>query len=263
MMKRTILATILSCISTISVHAQQASFERGIFNTLGTHISVGTEGLGLGVATSLTPYVEVSAALNFMPSFKFSETVDIMADVNLIYNGITYTIPVQEINVKGSLARTTCDLKVSCYPFGEKSGFFVATGFSFGGSKLISVTGHSDDMEQFISNPNIPSGIKEQVYVELDKYKIHFDQRGNVNASLRVNGFRPYLGLGFGRQVPSNRVGYRFEMGCQFHGTAEIYQGNQKADIDDLKEHDDSFTDIIDKITVYPVIKLTLTGRIL
>ena len=44
------------------------------------------------------------------------------------------------------------------------------------------------------------------------------DNNGNVSGGLKVSGFRPYLGLGFGRAVPKKRVGVMFELGVQFHG---------------------------------------------
>ena len=40
-----------------------------------------------------------------------------------------------------------------------------------------------------------------------------------------------------------------FELGVQFHGTPEVYADNE-------------FSDIIDKLTVYPVLKFRLSGRI-
>jgi len=78
-----------------------------------------------------------------------------------------------------------------------------------------------------------------------------------------VKSFRPYLGLGYGRLAPKNRVGFRFELGCQFHGKMKVYQNNQLVDISNINKAADDFSDIIDKITVYPVVKFMLTGKIL
>lgn len=79
---------------------------------------------------------------------------------------------------------------------------------------------------------------------------------------LKVASFRPYLGLGFGRAVPrKNRVGFMFEMGVQFHKIPEVY-----SDYGELKQlnemADNDFSDIIDKLTIYPVLKFRLCGKI-
>ena len=53
-----------------------------------------------------------------------------------------------------------------------------------------------------------------------------------------------------------------FEMGVQFHGTPKVY--TNYGDLGDaLEEADDTFTDIVNKIKVYPVMKLRFCGRIL
>ena len=49
---------------------------------------------------------------------------------------------------------------------------------------------------------------KNQQAIEL---RILFLQ-GDIKADLRCNSFRPYLGLGFGRVVPKNRLGFRWEI---------------------------------------------------
>jgi hypothetical protein len=57
----------------------------------------------------------------------------------------------------------------------------------------------------------------------LDKYNVKFDENGDVNGDVRVKKFRPYAGLGFGRLIPKKRVGFRFELGCQFMGKMKVY----------------------------------------
>lgn len=47
--------------------------------------------------------------------------------------------------------------------------------------------------------------------IEIGDYQIPVDENGNVNGGVKVKNFRPYLGLGFGRLIPKNRLGIRFE----------------------------------------------------
>ena len=45
-------------------------------------------------------------------------------------------------------------------------------------------------------------------------------------------------------------------------GKLKVYQDNQEVKINELNDTDDDISKIIDKVKVYPVLKLTITGRI-
>jgi hypothetical protein len=77
-----------------------------------------------------------------------------------------------------------------------------------------------------------------------------------------VKESRPYFGIGFGRAVPKKRVGFMFELGAQLHGTPEIYTNTGKLEIL-TEEADNKYSDIINNVKVYPVLKFRLCGRII
>lgn len=211
-LKKLFLAAMASVLVSTGMQAQVENFE--IFRHVGGNLNVGTEGIGFDVATPVTDYLEVSAGMSFMPGFK----VD--GDVNVKPIRITdvTTIPMKSVNIEGKFARTTANFKVSCYPFGTQNALFVAAGFSFGGKKIAKLKGHSEDVKNFMADPQYPADVKNQVYAEIDKYDVRFNENGDLLGDVRVNGFRPYLGLGYGRMVPKGRVGFRVELGCQFMG---------------------------------------------
>ena len=256
--KKLFLAIMASVMTTTGMQAQVENFE--VFRHVGGNLSVGTEGIGFDVATPVTDYLEVSAGMNFMPGFKVNGDVD----VKPIRVTDAITIPMNQVNIEGKFARTTANFKVSCYPFGTKNALFVAVGFSFGGSKIAKLKGHSEEVKNFMADPNYPASVKDQVYAEIDKYDVRFNENGDILGDVRVNGFRPYLGLGYGRIVPKGRVGFRVELGCQFMGHMKVYQDDKEVQIDELDvKGTDDISKLIDKWTVYPVLKFALTGRFL
>jgi hypothetical protein len=85
---------------------------------------------------------------------------------------------------------------------------------------------------------------------------------GDINGDVRVKSFRPYLGLGFGRLIPKKRVGFRFELGCQFMGKMRVYQNDSELETNNVVKGKDDLSKWLDKLKVYPVLKFTLTGRI-
>ena len=262
-MKKLLIVCSLALLGMQSVSAQKVD-DFGIFQHFGANVGVSTEGISIGVAAPVTNYLEVGFGVNFMVAIKPSGDVT-------VNNGTPVTIPqldgtvksynLNKLNIKGNTARTTFDFKVSAYPFGLRNAFFVTAGFSFGGKKIATLEGHSDDIARIYQENPTWSGA---IAAEIDKYKIDIDRQGNVDGDIRVNAFRPYLGLGYGRLVPKGRVGFRAELGVQFMGHMKVYQGGSELRLNEIgTKATDDLSKIIDKWSVYPVLKLMLTTRIL
>lgn len=246
-MKKLLLVCVMAVLGYGQLSAQD--YKRGIFNHLGANLSVGTEGIGIGLAAPCTDYLEFSFGINFFPGITIKDNVKLS-----ITSLPGYNID-EKVKIKGSMSRTMLDFKVNAYPFGDKSSFFVAAGFSFGGKRIFDVTGHNDDIA------DLPDEIRDEISADLDKYELKFDKNGDIKGDVRVNSFRPYLGLGFGRLIPKKRVGFRFELGCQFMGKMKVYQNDTELVESLEKSGDDDFSKWVDKVKVYPVLKFTLTGR--
>lgn len=244
-----ICGLMLLGLSNMSAQEEKSSFY-GIGNRVGVGVGVGTEGIGIDGAVSLTKYFSARFGVNFMPDFNINADVDVTGE----YNGQPYK---GTMEAKASLARTTVDLKLDVYPLPGISSFFITGGFSFGGSKLFKITGHDDKMADLVASGSV-------IGIDIDKYHISVDENGNVEGGVEVSGFRPYLGLGFGRLIPKNRIGFRFEIGAQFHGKPKVYAAGV-GDLDKVLEEEggDDISKLMDKLSFYPVIKFSLRGRIL
>ena len=258
-MKRLILA--VSIVLSAATAQAQSDFERGIFNHLGFGVGVGTEGGGLNLAVPVTPFFELSAGVDYIPSIKPSFDVEVN-DITTTCAGQSFNIPMNEVKITADAKRAMFNAKLSIYPFGNKSSFFLAGGLSFGGERLLDLTGHSDDVKAFMNDATIPAPVKSTVFAEIDKYKLQFDQNGDITGEVKVKNVRPYVGLGFGRLVPRNEIGFRVELGAQFMGKMKIYQGGEELNASLQEAAGDDLSDIIDKVKMYPVLKFTLTGRI-
>lgn len=236
-MKKILISLIILVISTTSSMAQN-----DVFNHLALGAGVGTQGISVDVATSLTKYAAVRAGVNFMPGIKMNDRMH----GDIIEGGLT--VPAS-FAVEGKISRTTIDVAVDAYPFGN--GFFVTAGLSFGGKKIVKLTGNLSD--------NIAIG---DGYLEIGEYKIPV-KNGKVNGAIEVNAVRPYFGLGYGRAVPKGRVACRIELGVQLHG--KPVPTSAFGDISKMlnDKSNDDFSKIVDKLTVYPVLKFRIAGRIL
>lgn len=281
-MKKIITIVCVALMSATGVNAQENFY--GLGNRVGVGVGVGTEGIGIDAAVSLTKYVSVRAGVNIMPNIKVNTDVDLEGlDAKVTYQGYTTTVSnlyqqqfgrsmSEKIDAEGSFKRTTFDVKVDFYPFPDASSFFITAGLSLGGSQVLKATGHSDAIKDFASlktsNPEMWNAVQGAVGINVDDRLIGFDDNGNVEATAKVKNVRPYLGLGFGRLIPKGRIGFRFELGAQFQGRPDIYDtfGDDVVNSDKYglsSEDKNDITKVLDYMKVYPVLKLSIRGRIL
>ena len=247
-MKRQMIALGMLLLLICGGHRVMAQADYGYFNSLGLGLSVSTVGVGLEVSTPIGNYLALRGGVSFMP--KFTVTDEVNADLKGVPQGYPQSA---EVELEGSTKRTTGELLLNLYPF-RSNGFFVAAGASFGGDKFVQITGHSDELQQLIAAGGSAG-------LQIGDVSIPVDQNGNVSGGLKVSAVRPYVGLGYGRAVPSKRINFMLDVGVQLHGTPEVYSDFGQVD-QLMAEVDNDFTDIINKLKVYPVIRFRICGKL-
>ena len=247
-MKRQMIALGMLLLLICGGHRVMAQADYGYFNSLGLGLSVSTVGVGLDVSTPIGNYLALRGGVSFMP--KFTVTDEVNADLKGVPQGYPQSA---EVELEGSTKRTTGELLLNLYPF-RSNGFFVAAGASFGGDKFVQITGHSDELQQLIAAGGSAG-------LQIGDVSIPVDQNGNVSGGLKVSAVRPYVGLGYGRAVPSKRINFMLDAGVQLHGTPEVYSDFGQVD-QLMAEVDNDFTDIINKLKVYPVIRFRICGKL-
>lgn len=245
-MKKLITAIVV-LISAMNVNAID------LCNHLGIGVGVGTTGINVDLAVPMTKFLTIRPGFNYMPNFSY--TTDVEMDAPYISS---IKVP-EEISMEGKTALTTGKLLLDFYPMPSK-GFHLTVGGYFGKGDVIKVSNEEEGELREVSlwNKENPSN---QIGAMLGDYLLTPDAQGNINGSIKVNGFRPYVGLGFGRSIPKRLMNFQFDLGCQFWGTPEMYCNGDKLNKDDLSEGDGGFTKIVSKISVYPVLNLRIGFR--
>ena len=267
-MKKLMMVAVILLTSVGSVMAQN-EYKRGLFNHVGLNVGAGTEGISVGLAAPVTSFFEVEAGVNVMPSFKLSGDLDVDYDYSSLPQVPNVQYPTEAtIHAEGSFDRTTFNVKANLYPFGGGTKFFIAAGLSIGGEKIAEVAGSCDDLRDFsqkLPTQELKDQFRQAVSANLAGYNLQFDENYNVQGDIRCKKVRPYLGLGFGRLVPKNRLGMRLELGCQFMDKLKVYQNDTEVDIDKALEDagDDDLSKFVKDLKIYPVVKFSFTGRIL
>ncbi|MGM9760300.1 MAG: hypothetical protein ACI30I_09365 [Parabacteroides sp.] len=242
--------SFLFVVSMLCGHQVLAQAEYGYFNSLGVGVSASTLGIGVDVATPVGNYLALRGGVSFMPGITVKDQVDVTLQGLENIPGYSSSA---SMDVEGSLKRATGEILLNLYPF-RSNGLFIAAGASFGGNKLVKLSGHSDAMRDLIAAGGSAG-------LEIGDVTIPVDKNGDVDGGLKVSSVRPYVGIGYGRAVPSKRVNFLLDLGVQIHGTPEVYA--ETGNVSDLmREADNDFTDIINHFKVYPVLKLRISGKL-
>ncbi|MCW4074654.1 hypothetical protein [Segatella copri] len=267
-MKKLMMVAVILLTSVGSVMAQK-EYKRGFLNHVGINVGAGTEGISVGLAAPVTGFFELEAGVNVMPSFKLSGDLDVDVNTSSLPQVPNVQYPHEAtIHAEGSFDRTTFNVKANLYPFGGGTKFFIAAGLSIGGEKIAEVNGSCDQLREFsqsLPTQELKDQFRQAVSANLAGYNLQFDENYNVQGDIRCKKVRPYLGLGFGRLVPKNRLGMRLELGCQFMDKLKVYQNDTEIDINKALEDagDDDLSKFVKDLKIYPVVKFSFTGRIL
>ena len=269
-MKKTIrLVGCIALICSLSFVQAKEGVERenGVrrpFSNFAIGVNVGTTGLGASVTTPLCNYISLRAGFTTAPfSYKFTyddfDFNDILPKDFDLPTSVVERLNAVELNLKGELQMTSGHVLFDFVPFRRgNSSFFIAAGLYFGSGKLITVSGRFDDKTM----ADLKScGVDiTKIPIEIGDVKVMTNRDGSVAADLKVKSVKPYVGLGFGRPIPRQRVGFRFELGALFQGNPKVVSDNL------LEENLDELNDVnkfLKNFNVYPQLNFQVTVRLL
>ena len=175
------------------------------------------------------------------------------------------------------------------FPF-KKSSFHVTAGFYAGKSQIFDAytVGNEGQLEALtffdenyagktISTEGFPGG-EQQIHFpdpisvtiggEDFSENTFYPNGRKVVGYTKVKGFKPYVGIGFGRAVPKKtRLAFACDLGVQFWSTPKLFivqkDGPKQVITDGISDaNGGDVVKTMSKIKVYPCLNFRLTGRI-
>ena len=242
------------------------------FNHISVGLSLGLDGIGFDVAAPITDHFAVRTGGTFMPKISY--------DTHIVLDGSNAFLDDKtRVDIEGKLHMNNFHFLFDYYP-SKKSSFHLTAGAYIGKKACVKAYNLGHFLKpSYYGTAGLELGDGKDIY---DQYSIISDENGNVQLDMVVNAFKPYVGFGFGRAIPKRRVNVTFDMGVQFWGKPGIeanvkyfdfeegnyVTGRQKLDRGRITATTGGYEDlseairIMEKIRVYPVLKLTINGRI-
>lgn len=118
------------------------------------------------------------------------------------------------------------------------------------------IKGHSDQLAQIAASTGQNGG-----NVIIGDYEIPADKNGNVSGGFKINSFRPYLGLGWGRAIPGKLINFQTELGVQFEGTPNLYTDYGTIVYSEDFTDDNTFNKVRKYLKVYPQLTFRIGFR--
>jgi|GEM_PF-696553 len=300
MNKRIFTTLVLSCglLAWSGVSAQQnagqaqPASEQNIYKDPGTgvkafsHLSAALEffsttGFGLEAATPLNAHFALRGGFSLLP-YKYSDTFNVSLDQSLVNNIVTTingnqaiydaliaaNLPttmdginnVGNVDATAKLGMVNGKLLADYYPW-KKFSFHLTGGFYFGSNKLVNVNGTMKEAFRVLDILKAHGYDFSSDFENNNEYGLTVDDVRNVNAYMKINAIKPYVGLGFGRAVPKHRVGFNFDLGALYWGTPKLKSDNPRVQ----KMMDDNLgdaADVLKDFSFYPVMSFKVNVRI-
>ncbi|MCR4995093.1 MAG: hypothetical protein K6A32_06940 [Bacteroidales bacterium] len=235
--------------------AQEITY--GYFNHIGAGVSIGLDGIGIDASAPIGEYVQMRAGISFLPSMKIFGT-----DFDYRYgqkDPTTGRRPKNEVDVDVNVGWFNGKMLFDVYPF-KDSDFHLTAGL-FAGTRAIAEACNKSPI------------LSDEQGINIGDEPYFPDDHQNGKIELRTNVVKPYVGLGYGRDVPRTHINLSFDMGVMFWGkpTAwvwgkESYNSPAEWEEFDANKFDNSIQDAvktIGNIKIAPILNMRLGFRIL
>lgn len=249
------MAAALFCVGNVSAQDNEFSdpfatpqksassaSDRFLFNHLGAGVSIGLDGIGVELATPVTPYLGLRAGVSFFP--KINVNVD---DIDYTRNGNK-----GKGEAKAKLNKFDGKVLLDVYPFGNKLSMHVTGGLFIGGSNLITAS--------FIEDANAPIGGGIAKMINGEQWNVRANNHA-IDLRLRTNGVKPYIGIGFGQHIAkTHRVSLAVDAGLMFWGTPKFVLNNG-TEIESSGK-DSGITSVVSWLKAWPNLQIRVAYKI-
>ncbi len=277
---RNIFVSLLTLIISITATAQTVSHTQAADSMLFRHLSVGASigdtGLGVEVATTITPHLSLRAGVQLLALG--TAKVELPFTNNDIYKYLDISDPTMSEAARKHKAQLgvnatifTGNILADYYLHTDKA-FHITAGFYFGNRTVMHLFNRTEGEMKFLNIANENIQTYNQLFdanfpkagLQFGDYTFTADNNGNIDAKIQTWSIRPYIGVGWGHLVSmthKRKVNLNFDCGAQFWGTPQCRLNNEKT-ISTGSDRDGGVLQSISQFTIMPTLKVVISGDI-
>lgn len=261
--------------SSLSMSAQQN--DSLLFKNFAVGVSFGTTGIGIEAAASINSHIQVRAGIN---SF-YIGTVNMKlpvtnGDINDYFEitDPTFTEATKKKKTELGLDITmiTGSILTDYFPWKNKS-FHITAGAYIGNKNVLHFFNKNEGELKFMNVANERVMLYNELYhtnfrpmgLNFGEYTFTADKNGNLDAQLRTWVVRPYIGVGWGRNVSmgtNRRINFNFDAGFQIWGTPKCLLNKEKT-INTGDDEEGGILQIVSGLSAWPSLRLTISSDII
>lgn len=183
-MKKQFTLLIFCFLALVTTNAQNNST-----SPLGASINLTTNGVGIELSKAIADNNKfiVRASFNYL-SYALN---------NYKYDGVKGT----PLLISGDIKLGSLGAYVDWFPFTNAIKFTGGLAYMMSNAKLVGKLANSQKQGEIIISP---------------------DEVGKINIEVLPNSIAPYLGVGYGKSIPKNRVGCSVELGVYYLGAPTV-----------------------------------------
>lgn len=230
-----LLAVVFVAAESKAQGADKLHAEDGLFNHLSVGLSTGLSGAGVDVAMPVHKLVTVRAGFSgwFMGDIKFKaiNTATEITQAQMVEDD-ALRLAQMEDKVELALKPNFWNFYIlgEVHPF-KNLPFYFSAGLFFGSKHLVHFRNTNDGALGYLSDANQKVEDYNRIFrtdyppigLKFGDYVFTADENGNIDVRMKTNVVKPYLGIGFGRQLAkSHRVSLAVDAGVLFWGTPKF-----------------------------------------
>ena len=288
-MKKLVVLVSVAVLSVSAMYAQEA------FKNVGLSAELGTTGIGVNVSYPVvTDHLILTAGYNF-PSFSYKKTYTVSgARVNSMIDDMNAKIEAYNASGAGSIAKVSHvpseltaegkgTLNFSNFKFlaeyypSKTNSFHITAGVFIGGDNRMDLTAQLDDQSWSTYKAALDAnsklgdkgitGLDKAARFNFDDQTVYFNPKKNGLAEgiLEVSKVKPYLGVGIGRSVPDQRMGFQMELGFYYQNHVRLESDELLPEFDSTAKNEETVDDILKVFKTwvwYPQLTFRWTFRI-
>lgn len=251
-----ISTSILLVLSVITLQAQDRPFTRWAAG-----INGGLYGAGLQAATNLSPHLRLRAGFDYF-SYNQQDVASFDAEFEGYEEFEGFNATLEADITEASVTLPNFKMLLDIYPM--RNGIFCFTTGFYIGSNKVEADGLIHRYDELVQLSEAMGRGKPSL--EYEDIVFQPDSDGSFDALLTMgNSLKPYIGVGLGRTIPHNRVGFKFELGM-------VYQGKYQLESDNLNEEGRDWVNRMaeelelpvsqETLNWWPMLNLSVTVRI-